>query len=134
MYEPVSAFDHELHVRALSGNAGCAECHQDAGATKTLETAAPCVECHDDLVVAGSRIEAPHDVWRAASGYVDAMHGLCVKCHEERVRERPADTPRHLERCDTCHDADRGADLERMRPNTAGRRGPAGGSGHADRD
>jgi Ni/Fe-hydrogenase subunit HybB-like protein len=119
MYEPTSTFDHAFHVQELNGTAGCIKCHKDPGAVKTLETAAPCSECHRDLVVAGSRIKAPHDVWRAAAGYVDAMHGLCVKCHEQSVRERPADTPEHLERCDTCHDPDRAVDLERMRPDNA---------------
>ncbi len=136
MYEPTSPFDHALHVQELRGNAGCGKCHKDPAAAKTLEAAAPCAECHKDLVVAGSRIAAPHDVWRPAAGYVAAMHGLCVKCHEENVRERPADTPQHLERCDTCHDADRGVDLERMRPDNArlrdGRGARTGGSRGGD--
>jgi hypothetical protein len=129
MYEPTSTFDHAFHVRQLDGTAGCVKCHKDPRAVKTLETATPCADCHRDLVVAGSRIEAPHDVWRAAAGYVEAMHGLCVKCHEERVREHPADTPQHLERCDTCHDADRAVELDRMKPHDAGRGGD--GSTHA---
>jgi Ni/Fe-hydrogenase subunit HybB-like protein len=125
MYEPSSTFDHALHVGALDGNAGCVKCHKDPSATKTSATAAPCAECHDDLVARDSRIAAPHEVWRAASGYVDAMHGLCVKCHEERVHDRPAETPPHLDRCDTCHDADRRADLERMKPDNSGTGRPA---------
>jgi Ni/Fe-hydrogenase subunit HybB-like protein len=128
MYEPTSTFDHALHVRQLNGNAGCVKCHKDPGAVKNAETAAPCAECHKDLVVAGGlTIAAPHDVWRMAGGYVDAMHGLCVKCHETYVAARPADTPKHLERCDTCHDADRSVDLERMKPDNA----KHGGGGNA---
>jgi hypothetical protein len=37
---------------------------------------------------------------------MDAMHGLCVTCHEKAVEERPDEVAASLPRCDTCHNVD----------------------------
>ena len=115
MYEPTNVFRHASHVRAHDGNAGCGECHQDGVAPKAYDTATPCAECHADLVAAGAFTPKPRDRWAAAAGYVEAMHGLCRDCHK---RERGLDPERFatLDRCDTCHDADRPAELHELAP------------------
>ena len=122
MYEPVSAFDHASHVKALHGNAGCVECHKAPHGPKSYATATACVECHADLAPANSFVAAPHDRWHPASGYVDAMHGLCKQCHEHKLRAEPGKHPKTLDRCDTCHDPDRSFDLEQLEPRPRERR------------
>jgi Ni/Fe-hydrogenase subunit HybB-like protein len=116
MYESASAFDHALHVRALNDNHGCEQCHQPS-AVKTAKTATACVECHADLIPAHSFVERPADRWKPAVGYVDAMHGLCQKCHEAQLVREPTKHPETLGRCDWCHDADRPLDLRRLAPH-----------------
>jgi Ni/Fe-hydrogenase subunit HybB-like protein len=117
MYDPTPVFDHESHVRQLDGNAGCVKCHDDASVVKTYETSTACVECHDDLAVESSIIDPPQDRWRDAASYMDAMHGLCEKCHVQRVDLEPERHPRALDRCDTCHNIDRAGDLRRLAPD-----------------
>ncbi len=116
MHEPTPAFDHASHAARLGGNAGCAGCHPDPAVAKTRETATACDACHGDLVAAGSLVEPPGCRWRDATGYRDALHGLCVACHEREVKEEAGRRPEHLGRCDTCHDADRPGQLRRMAP------------------
>ena len=106
MYEPVDIFDHDRHEEALGHNEGCARCHTDASLPKRREHTTPCSECHAEMRVAGSRIEqrrpqvqAPESV---ASGYMDAMHGLCIPCHEQKERERPGKEG-WLSGCVACH-------------------------------
>ena len=38
-----------------------------------------------------------------AAGYLDAMHGLCIDCHEERMTLEPARHPPEFARCRNCH-------------------------------
>jgi Ni/Fe-hydrogenase subunit HybB-like protein len=135
MYEPTSVFAHPSHVRALGGNAGCRECHDEGGAPRGYDTATPCAECHADLVAAGAFVPAPDDRWAAAVGYVEAMHGVCRECHARERRREPERYATTLDRCDTCHDADRPAELRELAPDVrraraaAVRTGSAGGSG-----
>jgi len=37
-----------------------------------------------------------------AAGYRAAMHGLCIRCHEDHEREQAIEKP-YLSRCTTCH-------------------------------
>ncbi|UCG87129.1 MAG: Ni/Fe-hydrogenase cytochrome b subunit [Gemmatimonadota bacterium] len=127
MYEPVSIFDHASHVAQLEGNAGCIQCHEQQAMEKTAETATACAECHADLVSPLSLVEAPADRWRDAVGYMEAMHGLCVHCHEASLAEDPENVPAALDRCDTCHDADRPIELQRMAPHATADRGEGAG-------
>jgi len=101
MYETTDTFDHASHVRKVGGNAGCAQCHADEPARKTRETAKACQACHAEMVVKGSRVPAPEQGLSGfAPGYMDAMHGLCIACHEEVAEEQ--NKPHHA-RCDACH-------------------------------
>jgi Ni/Fe-hydrogenase subunit HybB-like protein len=101
MYEVSDTFNHSLHFRKVGGNAGCVECHADDPARKTRETAVACRTCHEEMLVKGSRIAAPEEgLTGFAPGYMEAMHGLCIDCHEEVAQKE--DRPHHA-RCDTCH-------------------------------
>jgi len=112
MYERTNLFNHAYHVRNLEGNAGCGNCHVGRGGAKTMETAAACTECHADLAAPESVVDAPGERWREAASYRDALHGLCIACHEEMAREKPEAFPARLSRCEGCHDADSGRDLQ----------------------
>ncbi len=101
MYEITDTFDHAFHVAKVGGNKGCVECHGDAPARKTRQTAKTCQACHAEMIVEGSRIPAPEQGMTGfAPGYLDAMHGLCITCHDNVAQKR--DRPHHG-RCDTCH-------------------------------
>ena len=89
MYEPTSLFDHTLHVRKLKGNEGCTECHSEESEVKSYETATACVECHRNPEGTSVIIKLPDPRWQDAPGYMDAMHGLCITCHEQKAREEP---------------------------------------------
>ena len=116
MYETSSLFDHAYHVHKLGGNDGCAECHGNYAAVKNYETAKACGECHTAAAVVDPVIAASKPQWRQAASYMDAMHGLCITCHERKIAESPERYPAALRRCDTCHDADRAAELKLMTP------------------
>lgn len=117
MYEAIDVFQHAFHVSALGGNTGCAKCHQEASGAKRYETATACVECHADLAAPNAFISPPQDRWAPAAGYMDAMHGVCRDCHRLKRLEAPTLVPATLDRCDTCHDADRPDALRRLAPD-----------------
>jgi len=116
MYEATPLFRHESHVAALGGNRGCTECHRDYTVEKTYETARACAACHEHQPIADAVVPPPQQRWGRAAGYTDAMHGLCITCHERLVDESPNDYAAVLARCDNCHDADRAIKLREMTP------------------
>jgi Ni/Fe-hydrogenase subunit HybB-like protein len=93
MTSSTSIFDHSLHQAALGGNAACVQCH--AG-EHLAATAKPCQACHATLRP-GPGETAFND---QAIGYVAAMHGACIPCHE---REAVAQAKPELARCPVCH-------------------------------
>ncbi|MGW8265857.1 MAG: NrfD/PsrC family molybdoenzyme membrane anchor subunit [Longimicrobiales bacterium] len=124
MYEPTSIFDHGIHVNAMGGNQGCAECHGgEMEVVKTYQTITECSDCHRAEIADRAFIEAPEPHWEPAVGYMDAVHSLCVECHERESLTAPGEHPEDLNRCMTCHDVDWREDVkERMpRPGDGGR-------------
>jgi len=105
MYESTSIFSHASHVRSTGGNDGCVVCHDDPDEAKSFEAATACAECHADML------------WHEANGYAEAMHALCITCHERTAGEKPRDFPALLQDCQGCHDADHPARLRRMAPS-----------------
>jgi hypothetical protein len=116
MYEPTDVFNHVYHVNKLDGNDGCVKCHTDSSAVKTRETATACSHCHEEQTAKSDIIEAPEPRWRSAVGYMDAMHGLCITCHERAEKETPGDVAEHLHRCDACHDVDYAKRVAQLMP------------------
>jgi len=105
MNRETGIFDHHGHVEAVGGTDGCVLCHEQPDEPKRAETARECADCHEQMVAAGARIQ-PRDagVWPHAAGYVDAMHGLCVECHEDQVQTGAVQDEGFAE-CATCHQA-----------------------------
>jgi len=100
MYQTTDAFGHAWHSSRQGANLTCADCHTQ-GKIKSAENAKACTDCHSDLVPEGSSISFTH---YQAIGYVEAMHRLCIKCHNMKA-EIVGDT--ELARCSTCHIGER---------------------------
>jgi len=104
MYVEVDVFKHDYHAAKLGGNEGCSECHTDAALPNSGENAKDCLECHKAMVSKGSRVNPSGDrVKYVTVGYEDAVHKLCVTCHEEAQEGMPEPKNRNLARCTTCH-------------------------------
>ncbi len=100
---PTSIFDHRLHQELLAQGPGCLTCHEDTSKPKDLEHSKPCLDCHASMIPAGAAFkprESPNI--GLAPGYMDAMHGLCLRCHTEQDGNSSTDAPT-LARCSTCH-------------------------------
>lgn len=95
MYSPASSFNHQLHVTVVvpGGNQSCEKCHQGG---HSASTAVQCVQCHKNM---GPNADGQPFNYIAPS-YVDAMHGLCIRCHETEAQK--LDKPQ-LPACSTCH-------------------------------
>jgi len=100
MYLPSSIFDHDFHLKKLGDAASCDKCHRP---TRDRSTAKACSEkqCHP-AYAPGPKQQAFNDMARS---YVDAMHDLCVTCHDKEAAR--VDKPR-LGECATCHKPQKG--------------------------
>ena len=97
MERPGGIFDHDLHVDHLAdrpgsqspvpGNGTCRQCHPE-GRPPVGSTARACTGCHQ-----GGSWAAAAGVGGVAPSYVDALHGLCSRCHDARPGGR----------CGVCH-------------------------------
>ncbi len=104
MYLETDLFNHSFHIDRLKGNAGCVRCHPNSKAAKTRASAEKCETCHEKMWVKGSRVKTSEmRMTGMASGYMDAMHGLCVKCHEKKHEEEPARFDASFKSCRYCH-------------------------------
>ena len=121
MYDSTSVFAHRTHVDAMGGNGGCSECHADGAVAKTRETTTACNDCHVRDITNSPIIAAPQKRWRAAPGYMDALHHLCVSCHRQELQAAPDRHRVSLDQCINCHDADRGRQILDLKPGRSGR-------------
>jgi len=98
MYASFDSFRHDWHASSRGANLRCVDCHasdleRGAASSKT------CDQCHKDLVPEGALVKVEQYM---APSYVDAMHGLCVNCHQKKLAELPEKPD--LARCTTCHE------------------------------
>ena len=101
MYGTTDAFGHDWHASPTGGGIPCDDCHQ-SGVKRNAESAKECSKCHADLVVPGATIKVEDYM---APAYADAMHGLCIACHEQIVAAGKTENA-ELARCTTCHRED----------------------------
>lgn len=100
MYLPTPIFHHWRHVERLGGNASCDQCHADKHDRHAIIKT--CQQCHVDslnMSVAGAPFTWQENRYLVVS-YADAMHGLCVTCHQQIAGH--VDKP-NLGKCATCH-------------------------------
>lgn len=117
MYEITDTFDHLLHVKKLGRNGSCAVCHTDEDRAKSRESALACWQCHGDMVVEGSMIQTTEaGLTGFAPGYMEAMHGLCIRCHEQLSASQPEVYGEEFGRCDVCHREFKDTDHRRLAP------------------
>ena len=103
MYLETDIFDHNYHMKVEEGNKGCHKCHTDPAKEKNRETSLQCSECHKSMKVQDSFITV-EDNWKGmAPGYMDAMHGLCLKCHESEEKKMGKPYRTGISNCRTCH-------------------------------
>ena len=103
MYLTTDIFNHDLHQQKMGGNRGCRECHAHPSLPKTRANTTPCLSCHRAMSVSGAFVAAQdNSLQQPAAGYLDAMHGLCQKCHQKTVTTRPELTA-NFARCAACH-------------------------------
>jgi hypothetical protein len=116
---PTDIFDHDLHSKLLAEGPGCETCHRSPDEPKDLEHAKPCMDCHTAMVPEGAAFKprAYPNIGLAAS-YMDAMHGLCDKCHEAQDKEMGGDL--NLGKCSTCHSGAIEA-FDPMKPDSRGK-------------
>lgn len=119
MYTETDIFKHSSHVEKLDGNKGCTRCHSDPGQVKSRASTTACRDCHGGMVAVESMIREPEEGMAGlAVGYMDAMHGLCIRCHEQKVKKEPATYGKHFSTCTNCHRDTDGSPLRQMAPYT----------------
>ncbi len=117
MYETTDTFDHNWHIYKLGGNSACSVCHAEYRVRKSRDNALACWQCHGDMVVEGSLVPpGENGLVGFAPGYMDAMHGLCVPCHQRLAEEEPGIYSEAFGRCDACHRDFEDIDHRRMAP------------------
>jgi Ni/Fe-hydrogenase subunit HybB-like protein len=118
MYSPTDIFDHTSHVTQLNADASCVRCHEDDTVAKTRANATPCTSCHVTMYVDDSRVQLEPEqlVDGHAAGYLDAMHGLCIDCHEERMETEPAKHQPDFAECRNCHRDEDEETIRRLPP------------------
>ena len=125
MYTVTDIFDHDSHINSLGGNDGCVSCHQDSTATKSRKYAAGCSECHTEMMPEGSLVDLPDGgMTGLATGYMGAMHALCIGCHEATFEQSPKDYATDFAECTNCHRDIDGSLFQQMKPyvvNPAGK-------------
>ena len=108
MYLAVDIFRHDEHVKIMGGNSSCIECHTDPLALKVRENTKPCAGCHNGMRPEGTLIAGSHgERTTIATGYMDAMHGLCVECHQQE-KKNLTEKNDDFDRCSTCHGSPNG--------------------------
>ncbi|MDA3843963.1 MAG: polysulfide reductase NrfD [Candidatus Kapabacteria bacterium] len=121
MYSEGDGFKHDWHSSSAGAGQSCFKCHDQnvskgKGFIKSIKKAKDlCLECHEDMFVKNSNIDK-YETFKTAS-YADAMHGLCVNCHEETLktdstlkRLKP-----NLANCSNCHKDDYELKVKQMR-------------------
>ncbi len=109
MYFVSDAFRHDWHTSPTGAQLRCFECH-DKNRSKGLDFKDVnlsdnfiCGKCHKSMIPLDSR--TPEITTYAALSYTDAMHNLCIKCHEKKLRSNLNIAARkpNLAKCSSCH-------------------------------
>jgi Ni/Fe-hydrogenase subunit HybB-like protein len=103
MFLESDIFNHIDHIIAEGGNDGCIKCHVDPNVEKNRVTSTPCSSCHKSMKVSDSFIKIETNWTGIATGYMQAMHGLCLTCHEQKEEAAGKVRRTGISNCSTCH-------------------------------
>jgi Ni/Fe-hydrogenase subunit HybB-like protein len=115
MYLTTDIFNHASHVAKLHGNQSCQRCHLDPEAPKNRDTARACEDCHGGMLVKSS-MQQKGPMTGLATAYMDAMHGLCMDCHRQKVKAAPEEHRALSTDCTHCHRDINKTHLDRIGP------------------
>ena len=102
-YLTVDLFDHQSHEDHTGGNPGCIRCHGGAESARVRANTPKCASCHPNMRPADTRVQVTDASMKdLPSGYMYAMHGLCIDCHRERKATLPVER-QNLDECAGCH-------------------------------
>ena len=102
-YLTVDLFDHQIHEDRTGGNPGCIRCHEGAASARVRANTPICTSCHPNMRPVGSRVQVTDPNMKdRPSGYMHAMHSLCIDCHRERKATLPVER-QNLDECAGCH-------------------------------
>lgn len=104
MYTKSDAFRHDWHASSLGGNLKCFDCH-NPNLSKSKQTAKKCDECHNDLISPNANKSLKNINSYITVSYVDAMHKMCINCHESKIKSDSslAERKPNLAKCKNCH-------------------------------
>jgi Ni/Fe-hydrogenase subunit HybB-like protein len=97
MYTSQDAFRHDWHADPNGAKLACVQCHTP-GDERNAKSAKQCKDCHSDLIPAGAAVVVDNYY---APPYADAMHRLCVTCHQQKATE--IEGKQALAQCASCH-------------------------------
>jgi hypothetical protein len=122
MYLETDIFNHDEHISAEGGNKGCEKCHTDPDLEKNRQTSVGCSSCHQEMQVSESFITVATNWTGIAPGYMQAMHGLCLNCHEKKEKEAGQVRRTGISGCTTCHKEDGSKLYALTKPQPTGRK------------
>ena len=110
MYVAGDAFNHEWHSSASGANLSCFDCHTKKTSKSSLNTK-ECTDCHKNLIPEGSQFKL---VSYKSRSYTNAMHGLCINCHKESLKNDALlrVNKSNLGQCRACHKYDKIKDID----------------------
>ncbi len=116
VFSQSSIFEHPLHVRIVGGKDPCIQCHTDTSMPRSMENSVDCISCHKDMIRSEELILIESkDTLKSASGYMDAMHGLCIECHK-KAASKDMELGENFSRCATCHAESDEDSLKKLSP------------------
>ena len=102
-YLTVDLFDHQIHEDRTGGNSGCIRCHEGAASARVRANTPKCTSCHPNMRPADTRVQVTDESMKdRPTGYMHAMHSLCIDCHRERKPTVPVER-QTFDECAGCH-------------------------------
>ncbi len=105
MYTEGDAFNHNWHSSKEGANRKCNECHEEGKykcKASAMKKVGDCTPCHKDVIPDNAPFKIKNYI---TPSYTDALHAMCIGCHEEKLASDTALQARkpNLALCVNCH-------------------------------